>query len=224
MPNAISTSIIFRTALQRAGLKAFLQDNDFSVVSEAGSLGIGVGRIVATAPDLVLIESPADDSDEFERLLGLKEKLGRARIVVLVDALPTYAAQALFNAGVDGVLKTDIAPAALIGYINLVMLGETVVHRAVGGGGSGQAGAGGATGSPPFIDRISERELMVIRHLTDGLSNKEIARELGIVDGTIKIHVRNIQRKLQLKNRTQIAVWAVGNGVMGVEALPSEAA
>ena len=60
---------------------------------------------------------------------------------------------------------------------------------------------------------MSERELTVVQHLANGLSNKEIARLLGIVDGTVKIHVRNVQRKLKLKNRTQIAVWAVGVGL-----------
>lgn len=177
----------------------------------------GLEAIIATTPDLVLIEGPPYDSDEFERLLALKERISTPRVVVLVDSLPSYAAQALCDAGVEGLLKTDIAPEALIGYINLVMLGEMVVHRAVGAGGNGLAGGRGLIGSPEFIDRISDRELTVIRHLASGMSNKEIARELGIMDGTIKIHVRNIQRKLQLKNRTQIAVWAVENGVMRVE-------
>ena len=215
--NVISTCIIVPAALQRAGLKALLQGNDFSVVGEAASLELGVETILAATPDLVLIEGPPYDSEEFERLLALKEQINTPRVVVLVDSLPSYAAQALCDAGVEGLLKTDIAPAALIGYINLVMLGEMVVHRSVGAGGNGLAGGRGLIGSPEFIDRISDRELTVIRHLASGMSNKEIARELGIMDGTIKIHVRNIQRKLQLKNRTQIAVWAVENGVMRVE-------
>lgn len=201
-----------------------MQGNDFSVIGESASLETGVAAIASAAPDLVLIEGPAYDSEEFERLLALKGQLATTRIVVLVDILPSYAAQALCDAGVEGLLKTDIAPEALIGYINLVMLGETVVHRGVGAGGNGLAGGRGLIGSPEFIDRISDRELTVIRHLASGESNKEIARELGIMDGTIKIHVRNIQRKLQLKNRTQIAVWAVENGVMRVEAEANQAA
>ena len=213
----ISTYVVVPAALQRAGLKALLQGNDFSVVGESASLEACGDAVVETAPDLVLVECPAYDSEEFDRLLTFKEELSEARVVVLVDSLPNHAAQALCDAGVEGLLKTDIAPEALIGYINLVMLGETVVHRAVGAGGRGFAGGRGHIGSPAFLDRISERELMVIRHLASGMSNKEIARVLGIMDGTIKIHVRNIQRKLQLKNRTQIAVWAVENGVMPAE-------
>ncbi len=217
MTRMISTYVVVPAALQRAGLKALLQGNDFSVVGESASLEAGVAAVVDAAPDLVLVECPAYDSEEFDRLLAFKEDLAAARVVVLVDTLPNHAAQALCDAGVEGLLKTDIAPEALIGYINLVMLGETVVHRAVGAGSRGFAGGRGLIGSPAFLDRISERELMVIRHLASGMSNKEIARVLGIMDGTIKIHVRNIQRKLQLKNRTQIAVWAVENGVMPAE-------
>ena len=140
--NVISTCIIVPAALQRAGLKALLQGNDFSVVGEAPSLELGVETILAATPDLVLIEGPPYDSEEFERLLALKEQISTPRVVVLVDSLPSYAAQALCDAGVEGLLKTDIAPAALIGYINLVMLGEMVVHRSVGAGGNGVANIG----------------------------------------------------------------------------------
>ncbi len=215
MTNGIDTHIVIPAALQRAGFKALLQGHGFNVVGETASVAAALGQLEAgAAPALVLVECPELDSDEFELVKALNAAAASARIVVLVDSLPANIAQLLCDAGVAGLLKTDIAPEALIGYINLVMLGETVVHQAVG-----RMGEGGTFGSsfgsiPKEFANLSQRELTVVSHLASGRSNKEIARDLGIMDGTIKIHVRNVQRKLQLKNRTQIAVWAVENGLL----------
>lgn len=215
MTNGIKTLIVIPAALQRAGFKALLQGHGFNIVGESGSVANALTQLDAgDTPDLVLVECPDLDSDEFEHLKALKSAAPTSHIVVLVDGLPANIAQLLCDAGVAGLLKTDIAPEALIGYINLVMLGETVVHQAVGR--LADSGAfGGSFGSvPKEFANLSERELTVISHLATGRSNKEIARHLGIMDGTVKIHVRNVQRKLQLKNRTQIAVWAVENGLL----------
>ena len=214
MTKGIETLIVIPAGLQRAGLKALLQGHGFNVVGEAASVAAALEQLESgRAPALVLVECPDLDSKEFEHLKALKSAATTAHIVVLVDGLPANIAQLLCDAGVAGLLKTDIAPEALIGYIDLVMLGETVVHQAVGR--FADSGAfGGSFGSvPKEFANLSQRELTVVSHLATGLSNKEIARHLGIVDGTIKIHVRNVQRKLQLKNRTQIAVWAVENGL-----------
>ncbi|MHA1565101.1 MAG: LuxR C-terminal-related transcriptional regulator [Alphaproteobacteria bacterium] len=219
MTNGIETLIVIPAALQRAGLKALLQGHGFNVVGEAATVATALAQLEAgLAPTLVLVECPDLDSDEFEHLKAMKSVAAATNIVVLVDGLPANIAQLLCDAGVAGLLKTDIAPEALIGYINLVMLGETVVHQAVGR--LSDSGAyGGSFGTvPKEFANLSQRELTVISHLATGRSNKEIARHLGITDGTIKIHVRNVQRKLQLKNRTQIAVWAVENGLLHADA------
>ncbi len=215
MTNGIDTFIVVPAALQRAGFKALLQGQGFNVVGETGSVATALAQLEAgQSPQLILVECPDLDSDEFEHLKALKSAAATAHIVVLVDGLPANIAQLLCDAGVAGLLKTDIAPEALLGYINLVMLGETVVHQAVGRLADSGAFGGSFGCVPKEFANLSERELTVIGHLATGRSNKEIARRLGIMDGTIKIHVRNVQRKLQLKNRTQIAVWAVENGLL----------
>ena len=211
MSNAIATQITIPSALQRAGFKALLQGNGFDVVAEASAIGEALDQVAnGVQPTLVLVECPAYDTPEFEALLAIKDSLADTKVVVLVDTLPPHAVQALVNTGIEGVLKADIAPEALVGYVNLVLLGEVVVHRNV-------SLAPVATRARPSVSaataRLSEREIDVIQHVANGQSNKEIAKLFGIMDGTVKIHVRNVQRKLQLKNRTQIAVWAVENGV-----------
>lgn len=214
MSNAIATQITVPGALQRAGLKALLQGNGFDVIAETSTVTEALDQRATgqadAPPALMLVECPGHDTPEFEALVTIKEHITGTRVVVLVDSLPPHAVQTLVNAGIDGVLKADIAPEALVGYVNLVLLGEVVIHRSV-------SLAPVVTRSRPSITaaaaRLSEREIDVIQHVANGQSNKEIAQMFGIMDGTVKIHVRNVQRKLQLKNRTQIAVWAVENGM-----------
>lgn len=211
MSNAIATQITIPGALQRAGFKALLQGNGFDIVAEASTVAEALDQVAnGVQPTLALVECPACDTPEFAALLAIKDSITDAKVVVLVETLPPHAVQALVNAGIEGVLKADIAPEALVGYVNLVLLDEVVVHRNV-------SLAPIAARTRPSVSaaaaRLSEREIDVIQHVANGQSNKEIANMFGIMDGTVKIHVRNVQRKLQLKNRTQIAVWAVENGV-----------
>ncbi len=210
MSNAIATQITVPGALQRAGLKALLQGNGFDVIAENSTVIETLDQLAGSQASLLLVECPGHDTPEFEALLSVKDRAAGARVVVLVDNLPPHAVQAMVNAGIDGVLKADIAPEALVGYVNLVLLGEIVVHRSV-------SLAPVVTRARPSVSataaRLSEREIDIVHHVANGQSNKEIALMFGIMDGTVKIHVRNVQRKLQLKNRTQIAVWAVENGM-----------
>ncbi len=216
MTTKINTLITIPAALRRAGYKALLHGETFNVAGEAASVEDAARLMQSETPDLLLAECPAPGSDSFELLKSLKADHPEMKIIVFADGIGGPAAHELCRAGVDGLLETDIAPEALIGYINLVLLGETVIHPGVGL----VAPRGTAAGpSGKDVGKMSERELTVVQHLANGLSNKEIARLLGIVDGTVKIHVRNVQRKLKLKNRTQIAVWAVEQGLQDMPPL-----
>ena len=210
MTTKINTLITIPAALRRAGYKALLHGETFDVASQTASVEEAAALLQNGAPDLYLAECPEPGSDGFELLKTFKADYSEMKIVVFAEGIAARDAHELCQAGVDGLLETDIAPEALIGYINLVLLGETVIHPGIGL--IAPRGAG-ANLSGKDVGKMSERELVVVQHLANGLSNKEIGRLLGIVDGTVKIHVRNVQRKLKLKNRTQIAVWAVSNGL-----------
>ena len=213
MTAKINTIIIIPAALRRAGYKALLHGETFNVASETASVEEAAMVLQNGSPDLMLAECPEPGSEGFELLKTFKADNPETKIVVFVEGVSARDAHELCEAGIDGLLETDIAPEALIGYINLVLLGETVIHPGIGLIARRSAGL---NLSNKDVGKMSERELTVVQHLANGLSNKEIARLLGIVDGTVKIHVRNVQRKLKLKNRTQIAVWAVENGLQDV--------
>ena len=214
MTNKINALVTIPAALRRAGYKALLDGDTFCVAGETATVEEAAALLPNLRPDLLLAECPVPESEAFALLKSFRNDYPDMRIIVFADGIGAQAAHELCQAGVDGLLETDIAPEALMGYINLVLLGETVIHPGIGLA-APRTGAVGATAKD--IGKMSERELVVVQHLANGLSNKEIARLLGIVDGTVKIHVRNVQRKLKLKNRTQIAVWAVEHGLQDMQ-------
>ncbi|MFQ5972167.1 MAG: LuxR C-terminal-related transcriptional regulator [Alphaproteobacteria bacterium] len=214
MTEAIRTLITVPAELRRAGFKALLQGEMFDVVGETASVREAVERIESgLEPKLLLAECPDSESEDFGLLKIIKASAPQMHIVLLVEGLSAHAVQDLCDAGIDALLQSDIAPEALVGYVNLVMFGERVIHPSIGLAALSPSADLGSAVAKQGLSNLSEREATVIQHLAAGLSNKEIARILGIMDGTVKIHVRNVQRKLKLKNRTQIAVWVVENGL-----------
>jgi two-component system, NarL family, nitrate/nitrite response regulator NarL len=149
------------------------------------------------------------------------------RVVVLSDRMETSAILAATAAGLRGYLvKTEISPDALIASLEIIMLGGFVIPRALSGllGQMPESALAGKTivdvpiapgwlNQPEDDDQppLSDRERMILHQLKRGASNKQIARELGIAAGTVKVHVKSVLRKIRVQNRTQAAVWAMQN-------------
>jgi two-component system nitrate/nitrite response regulator NarL len=146
-----------------------------------------------------------------------------------LDPVPPHQFAAALRCGVDTILPRGSSCEVLIGTLKLVLDGVTVMpsnlldtlleprqapvmvaHTTVP-----EVGYGGSVSSmlPPRASGLSARELSVLHRLRDGLSNKEIARALGITEATVKVHVKAILRKAQVRNRTQVAMWASNLGL-----------
>jgi two-component system nitrate/nitrite response regulator NarL len=121
------------------------------------------------------------------------------------------------QSGLDGLCSTAMSREDLIKALELVMLGETFIAPALTlslwdeGSRQRQARPDGAMVVGPataVADKLSGRETQILSHLTLGSSNKHIARELGLAEATVKVHIKGILRKLKAANRTQAAMWA----------------
>ncbi|MCW2247081.1 DNA-binding NarL/FixJ family response regulator [Azospirillum fermentarium] len=174
-------------------------------VAEAESVAEAVAR-AASIPDLALVLVDLDlvppDGGRLGRLL---KAVDPAPLLVLAEGGDSTAIRAAIRAGARGcVLKSGTA-AVLEHAVKLALTGETFLPlpRAVldGGGGVPPAAA-------PRLDGLTERQREVFDLLLAGQSNKEIARTLGVLEGTVKVHVRAIMQKLGVRNRTQAAVLA----------------
>lgn len=191
-------------------------------VLEAGSLedALDVGR---HTPGLGLVlydpgpprPGDAETGGALAGLGRLREALGEVPILILTNSDEVADIVDSVRMGARGyVLKTS-PPEVLEHAISLALSGEIFLPlpRAVLNG----TLADGPRGNDDILDRLTDRQRDVFELLLAGHSNKEIARGLGVLEGTVKVHVRAIMQKLGVRNRTQVAVVAARNGCFSGE-------
>ncbi|QFZ72564.1 response regulator [Streptomyces fagopyri] len=202
----------------RTGFRLILEaEPDISVVGEASD---GVGAVESTEalrPDVVLmdIRMPRRDGVEATRLIARAGSPSRVVILTTFD-LDAHVVDAL-RAGASGFLVKDGPADSLVGAIRTVAAGEAVLsprvtHRLLDR--FAHLAAPAAPEVPSRLDALTGRELDVLRALTRGLSNAEIARELGVGETTVKTHVAHILEKYGLRDRVQAVILAYDCGLV----------
>jgi two-component system nitrate/nitrite response regulator NarL len=127
-------------------------------------------------------------------------------IVLTVSDAPDDVLQAI-RAGADGYLLKDSEPEVLLAQIEQALQGTLTVSDALASR-LAHALRDEAQAKARTPGDLTDREREILRGLAQGLSNKMIARELDISEGTVKVHVKNVLRKLKMKSRVEAAVWA----------------
>lgn len=191
----------------RLGLRQLLENTDIDVVGEAGSATEALTAVQETNPDAVLLDIRMEGGDGLNALGRLKLDYPDLPIV-LFSAYdnPTYIARAVALGAAGYVLKS--APSdRLIEALRTAFAGESAWTR------EELRRVTGALATPRLSQDIevplTQRESEVLRQMALGLTNKEIAKMLGISYETVKEHVQHILRKIGVTDRTQAAVWAV---------------
>jgi two-component system nitrate/nitrite response regulator NarL len=134
--------------------------------------------------------------------------------VVLTDAIRLDRLAAGLAVGIDGYLLKNMSADALPQWLRLVLLGEKVfptdlAHMLT----NGRVTLRNNGGQISHVNGLSGREMEILGCLINGAQNKQIAQELDISDGTVKVHVKAILKKIRVQNRTQAAIWAMNNGI-----------
>ncbi|MBF0254967.1 MAG: response regulator transcription factor [Gammaproteobacteria bacterium] len=205
-------------ALFRMGLKELLERRNLEVVDVVGSGEQGLEVLGREALDVVLLDMRMPGLSGLEVLKRLRQEYPRLPVVMLTTSRDERDLIDSLQQGAQGYLLKDMEPDELIdALIRIVQRGETLVApeltavlaKAVQGGENPVAPAdlGDAFAS------LTPREREILCHLADGQSNKLIARNLGISDGTVKLHVKAILRKLEVHSRVEAAVMAVEKGM-----------
>ncbi|GAA4254982.1 response regulator [Azospirillum formosense] len=181
-------------------------------VLEAGSLDEAMA-IADRTPDLTLVLFDLNLGDRSGRdgVRRMVEVLGRRPLLVISGSDEVADIVDSVRLGARGYILKTSSTAVLEHAISLALTGETFLPlpRAVL---SGNVAAEAARPSGQILDRLTDRQRDVFQLLLAGHSNKEIARELGVLEGTVKVHVRAIMQKLGVRNRTQVAVVAARSG------------
>jgi DNA-binding NarL/FixJ family response regulator len=217
----IRVMIVDDHAVVRRGLRAFLDgEADLEVVGAAGG-GLQALDLLAELdsarrrPDVVLMDMqmrPIDGIESTRRIRALYEDV---EVVALTSFAEEARVHAALDAGASGyVLKgadaDEVASAIRAAHRGELQLDPAVARRLVSRlrGGSGEESMG----------ELTSRELEILRLVGAGRANKEIAAVLDISERTVRTHVSNILRKLDLSSRTQAALWAVREGLVDVGA------
>ncbi|HEX2529890.1 MAG TPA: response regulator [Burkholderiaceae bacterium] len=213
----ISVLLIDDHTLFRSGIRSLLQRNpDFAVVGEAADGVEGIKRAKQLKPDVVLLDLNMPGISGLETLQLLLQDCPQTAVIMLTVSEDAEDLGAALQGGARGYLIKNIDADYLVRAIRRAAAGEPVVAEAMTAKLVAQL-QGGAQRieAPSDLDKLTPREREILSCLARGESNKSIARTLDVAESTVKIHVQNILKKLQLSSRVQAAVFAVGHGVAG---------
>jgi two-component system nitrate/nitrite response regulator NarL len=204
--------------LFRRGLTALLsREAEFQVVGDAADAGEAQRRAQALQPDLILLDNHLPGVNGVDALPALREAAPRARVLMLTISEDERDLAAALRGGACGYLLKTMEGDALAAAIRRAMKGESVIAEDMTGklvAAFQAATAPAPEAAPPTPgEALSPREREIVRLIARGASNKEIGRELGIAETTVKIHVQHLLRKLGLSSRVQAAVYASEHGL-----------
>jgi two-component system nitrate/nitrite response regulator NarL len=208
MQKPTSVIIIDDHALFRRGVNQMISaDPEFLVIGEAASGLEGLALVEAHKPDLVLIDLNMKGMNGLQTLAHIKEAKLESRCIVLTVSDAEDDLLEALRAGADGYLLKDMEPEELCANLKKAMSGVTVLHESL-------TEILKNALIHPTLSRseddvaLTEREREILECLANGLNNKTIARELGISDTTVKVHIKHLLSKLKLTSRLEAAVWA----------------
>ncbi|WP_162820180.1 LuxR C-terminal-related transcriptional regulator [Microvirga calopogonii] len=218
----VATVLMCQNLLLRTGIGHILSGTRFTLATETCEDPSNLPAFDDTVPVLFIICESRSTEELAAMVEALKTQHSFSRVVVLADTVDPDTAVQLFGAGTDGFCPTSMDRHALVKALEIVMLGETYIPASIGLALLEQArqsrahfshDGAFAPGTNPagLLNKLSEREAQILRHLTRGASNKVIARELGVAEATVKVHIKAILRKVKATNRTQAAIWATGH-------------
>lgn len=204
----INVILVDDHAVLRDGLKTIIsQENDMEVVGEAtGSVKLQA-MLKTVTPDVIIMDINMPDMNGIDLTKWVKARYPAIKIFMLTMYKNDEYFMAAIREGADGYLLKDSPSEDVVAAIRTVSNGESVIPQAM----TKKLLSLHQAESKPEDNALTPREKEVLLGLVEGLSNKEIANRLFISDKTVKIHVSNIYRKLDVKSRSQAIIYAVQN-------------
>lgn len=203
-----------RSPLFRAGLRYVAERGlNAAAVDEAAALGEVTSAVQRARPDLVVLELGLPGLDGFDGLRRLRQELNAVPIVVLGRAAGRRTILQAIESGAHGFVPDDATVEAVVEALKLVLSGNVYVPSVVlaepDAAERAAANDDGPVTASAELAGLTPRQRQVLDLLVRGHSNREIAKQLGVAQGTVRIHVAAILRALNVRNRTQAALTAI---------------
>lgn len=197
--------------LVREGLRKILEmESELEVIDEAGDGQGAINVCRERKPDVVLMDINMPGTNGIEATRVIKREFPQMGVIALTIHEEEEYVLELVRAGVSGYVLKDIAPAKLVETIKTVSKGHSVIDPLITNKIFGEINRLSRNRrTKEDWENLTEREMDVLRLISQGRSNKEIARTLSISEKTVKNHITNVFRKLQVDDRTQAVLFAI---------------
>ncbi|MBS1714442.1 MAG: response regulator transcription factor [Armatimonadetes bacterium] len=207
--NTVKVMIVDDHPVVREGLRALLAKTDVArVVAEAGDGREAIDKLRAVDVELVLMDWQLPTMDGLATTTELKKSWPHVKVLMLTNRLDAESVKQAIKAGASGYLLKDVSKDDLERAIQETMDGKTVLHE------EAQFQLAAALTATDPIENLTQRERDVFVLLGRGRSNKEIGRELGLTEGTVKGYVSAVLLKTGTADRTQAALLATKLGLV----------
>ena len=213
MKGTIHILIVDDYAIVREGLRAFVMtEPDMVVIGEAGDEETAVQQCLDLHPDVVVMDLALPNNEGVKAIGNIKQECPQINILVLTNFAEEDRVLAAMKAGAQGYMLKDATTKDIIQAIRDVNQGKVVLHPSVSYillqalqlPDTKQA----------VLDSLTEREKEVLQLVAQGDTNQVIAKQLGIEERTVRVHVTHILQKLNLANRTQATLFALRHGLV----------
>jgi len=200
-----SILIIDDHPLLRRGISNLISmDHAFNVIGEASNGTEGLALALSLSPDIILLDLNMEVMDGLETLKAIKTTKLDSRVVILTVSDNEKDVVATLRAGADGYLLKDMEPEDMLERLHQVVNGKIILSDKVS-----ELVVRGLHEESRETVNLTGREKEILDLIAKGMSNKLIARELDIVESTVKVHVKHLLRKLKLRNRLEAAIWVI---------------
>ena len=216
----IKVLIVDDQELIRESLKVILNvSGDIEVADAVPSVAEALKSAARYRPDVVLMDIRMPGTDGVEGTKLIMDRYPRTKVIILTTFDDDeYVFGALKNGASGYLLKgssvSDLSEAIRIAYTGGAMINPNIASKVIHQFSSMARGPSGIQVDKELTADISKSEWQIIRTVGSGMSNKEIAKELCLSEGTVRNSLSNILFKLDLRDRTQLAIWAVQTGVV----------
>jgi two-component system nitrate/nitrite response regulator NarP len=190
-----------------AGIKALLGGSEFEIVGVLNDGASVLEELPKVRPDLLLLDIDMPQRSGLEILRVLRSRGDDRPIVLMTGSMKSAAAIEAVQLGVNGVVLKDTAADSLLRCLQAVKAGGRWIDQSVLQQALDVALADTGKGTGPFA-ALSQKERAVVSLVAQGLRNKEIAAELGVTEGTVKVHLHKIFEKVDVTSRFELALLA----------------
>jgi DNA-binding NarL/FixJ family response regulator len=210
---SVRVAIVDDHELFRSGVRAELADA-LTLVGEAGTVEAGIAMILATRPQVVLLDVHMPEGGGRAVIAAVHPTLPDVRFLALSVSDAAEDVIEVIRAGARGYVTKSISPPELVAAVRRIHEGDAVFSPRLAGFVLDAFSGETTQAADPDLDLLSTREREVLRYIARGYAYKEVAHQLGISIKTVETHVSAVLRKLQLSNRYELSRWAADRSLL----------